>query len=146
MGQLDGRWHCLDCWAEYADKPVEETPEYLRWADRDAKRKLHRQRLLRLPHRIGLGDERFSNTSLHKRLIFCDFPGCLRPCKGVQSFFFVSSNLPACAKRKALWESGSLDMRFYCQRHYEEVTGRAEPEWSKKRRVDRARHRHQKSS
>ena len=24
MGQLDGRWYCLDCWADHADRPVEE--------------------------------------------------------------------------------------------------------------------------
>ena len=45
-----------------------------------------------------------------------------------------------------MWKSGSLDMTFYCSNHYEEVTGLAEPEWGKKRRVDRAWHRHQQSS
>ena len=42
-----------------------------------------------------------------------------------------------------MWESGSLDMTFYCSNHYEEVTGLAEPDWANKRRLGRAFHRHQ---
>ena len=146
MGQLDGHWYCLECWAEYADRPVQEMPEYLGWADRDAKRVQYVQHHNRIPKSIGHDDERFSNKCLQTRLIFCDFPRCMKPCKGVQSGYFLTANLPVRSQRQALWESGSLDMRFYCQPHYEEVTGLAEPEWGKKRRVDRAWHRHQQSS
>ena len=146
MGQLDGHWYCLECWAVYAGRPLEEMSEYLGWAGRDAKRMQYVQHHNRRPQSIAHDDERFSNPSLQTRLIFCDYPRCMKPCKGVQSGYFLTANLPARSQRQALWESGSLDMRFYCQRHYEEVTGRAEPEWAKKRREDRARHRHQQSS
>ena len=87
MGQLDGHWYCLECWAEYADLPVQEMPEYLGWADRDAKRVQYVQHHNRIPKSIGHDDERFSNKCLQTRLIFCDFPGCLRACRGVQSVF-----------------------------------------------------------
>ena len=92
MGKLDGHWYCLKCWADYADLPVRKMPEYLGWADRDAKRVQYVQHHNRIPKSIGHDDERFSNKCLQTRLIFCDFPGCLRPCKGVQSVFFGPRN------------------------------------------------------
>ena len=123
MGQLDGHWYCLDCWAEYTDRPVEEMPEYLGWAVRDAKRTQHQQHQQRAPHRIGRDDDRSSNPSLQTRLISCDFRGCMKPCRGVGSGCFVTETLPACAERRALWENESLDMTFYCQRYYERSRG-----------------------
>ena len=125
--------YSLECWAEYADRPVQEMPEYLGWADRDAKRMQYVQHHKRKPHSIDRADQRFSNPSVHTRVIFCDFPRCMKPCKGVQSGYFLTAKLPAHAERQALWESGSLDMTFYCQRHYEEVTGQVAPAWAKKR-------------
>ena len=137
MGQLDGHWYCLECWAKYADLPVQVMPEYLGWADRDAKRVQYVQRRNRRPRNIHNDDERFSNKCLQTRLIFCDFPRCMKPCKGVQSGYFLTAKLPAHAERQALWESGDLDLTFYCQRHYQQVMGRAAPEWTKRRREDR---------
>ena len=133
MGQLDGHWYCLECWAVYAGRPLEEMSEYLGWAGRDAKRMQYVQHHKRRPHSIGHDDERFSNPSLQARLIFCDFPRCMKPCKGVQSGYFLTAKLPAHAERQALWESGDLDLTFYCQRHYEEVKGQVAPAWAKKR-------------
>ena len=135
--------YSLECWAEYADRPVQEMPEYLGWADRDAKRVQYVQHHNRIPKRIGHADERFSNKCLQTRLIFCDYPGCLRACRGVRSVFFLTPKLPERSKREAMWKSGSLDMTFYCSNHYEEVTGLAEPDWANKRRLGRAFHRHQ---
>ena len=54
-------------------------------------------------------------------------------CEGVQSGNFLTAKLPAHAERQALWESGDLDLTFYCQRHYEEVKGQVAPAWAKKR-------------
>ena len=133
MGQLDGHWYCLECWAKYADLPVQVMPEYLGWAERDAKRVQYVQRRNRRPRKIHNDDERFSNKCLQTRLIFCDFPRCMKPCKGVQSGYFLTAKLPAHAERQALWESGDLDLTFYCQRHYEEVKGQVAPAWAKKR-------------
>ena len=133
--------YSLECWAEYADRPVQEMPEYLGWADRDAKRVQYVQHHNRIPKRIGHADERFSNKCLQTRLIFCDFPRCMKRCKGVQSGYFLTAKLPAHAERQALWESGSLDMTFYCSNHYEEVMGQAAPAWTRKRQKAKAWHR-----
>ena len=141
MGQLDGRWYCLDCWADHAGRPVKEMSEYLGWTGRDAKWIQYLQRLQRKPHRIDRADQRFSNPSLQTRLIFCDFPRCMKPCKGVQSGYFLTAKLPALSQRQALWESGSLDMTFYCSSHYQEVMGQAAPAWTKKRQKAKAWHR-----
>ena len=87
--------YSLECWAEYADRPVQEMPEYLGWADRDAKRMQYVQHHKRKPHSIDRADQRFSNPSVHTRVIFCDFPRCMKPCKGVLSGYFLTANLPA---------------------------------------------------
>ena len=125
---------------------MEKTPEYLGWTARDAKRKQYQQQQQRTPHRIGHDDERFSNRSLQKRLIFCDYHRCLKRCRGVGAGYFVTEKLPAFEERQALWENGSLNMTFYCQHHYQQTMGRAEPEWTTRRREERASHCDQCSS
>ena len=146
MGQLDGRWYCVACWAEYAERPEEEMPEYLGWARRDAKRKEYQVAQQRKPHKIGYDDERFSNPSKHSRVVFCDYRGCLKACKGMNAGFFLNQELPWFGERLRQWQSGSLDMTFYCQRHYEMVTGRPEPASTRRRREERALHQDQHGS
>ena len=90
--------YSLECWAEYADRPVQEMPEYLGWADRDAKRMQYEQHHKRKPHSIDRADQRFSHPSVHTRVILCDFPRCMKPCKGVQSGYFLTAKLPALAE------------------------------------------------
>ena len=138
-GQLPCQWYCLECWSVWADLPVEAMPEYLGFAERDAKRREYQLRKKRMPHRIGFSDERFRSADKKKRTIFCDFQGCLKGCQGVDSGYFVQSNLPPHDQREALWKAGQLNMTFYCKYHYAQEMGRAEPETVAKRREDRSR-------
>ena len=133
MGQLDGSWYCIDCWAEFLDRPVEEMPDYFGWSQREEKREEYRQRQRRKPPEIGHSDQRFTERSLGKRSVFCDFPGCLKRCRGVGAGYFVTKSLPPFEEREELWKHGILDMSFYCKVHYQQTTGREEPAWSRAR-------------
>ena len=56
-GKLDCRWYCLECWADYAQMPVEAMPTYLGWEERCAKRQKFKMDNRRSPKNIGWEDE-----------------------------------------------------------------------------------------
>ena len=127
--------------AQYSGRPVEEMPAYLGWAKRDAKRREYRARMYRKPPRVRSDDERFDEKqTLATRTVRCDFWGCRRKCRGVGKGYFLATGLPPVWKRKAKWEDGELDMTFYCQFHYEVVTGREAPESSARNQQGRRRY------
>ena len=118
-------------------------PDYFGWTQREHKRKEFRRQQLRRPRKIGHSDERFTNPSLGKRSVFCDYPGCLKRCRGVGAGYFVTQSLPPFEEREELWKHGILDMSFYCKDHYRQTTGRQQPAWSSARCAKRQTHRNQ---
>ena len=143
MGQLDGRWYCIERWAWFAGLPVRLMPDYLGWSQREEKREEYRQRQRRKPPDIGHSDQRFTVRSLAHRSVFCDFRGCLRRCQGVGAGYFVTKSLPPFEEREELWKHGILDMSFYCKDHYRQATGDLQPAWSSARCAKRQTHRNQ---
>lgn len=139
-GLIRADWYCLQCWADYLERPVAEMPFRLGWAARDAKRRAWRAQT-RLPPKVK--DERFENPDKHSRVIFCDYPECGKKCRGVNAGFFVqtTSGGPSTVDRKELWQRGLLDARFYCARHYQLTFGYPEPPASLKRSLGRQSYR-----
>ena len=144
-GTLDASWYCLRCWAEYYNMQITMMPDFLGLTEEDLQQRAAAAIERRVPHRLHLEDERFTNVRKRDRLIFCDHPRCRKGCRGIDSGYFLTRNMPLVRERQPLWEAGMLDMTFYCSSCYRVVTGRDEhPLVAQQRRIreqHRQRHR-----